>query len=197
MPTKQFLAVVAFIVLVLGFRPVILRADSFSWTDVGAGITSASGTLSAHPVASGQYVVDSGTAMFNGDSMTLVAGADNGSAQTSPSGLFIFDNVLSLSSNPLLDVDGLLFADSLGAELNIWGNGTPGSYSTYTGVGGSYPLQDTVSTFSIAPIVPTVPTPEPSALVLLVVGLLAFTGWTWRAMQKNTLAEVRRPSPRR
>jgi hypothetical protein len=105
--------------------------------------------------------------------------------------------VLFLSSNPLLDVDGLLFADSLGAELNIWGNGAAGSYSTYTGVGGSYPLQDNISSFSIVPIVPAVPTPEPSALVLLVVGLMALTGWTWREMRKNTLAEVRQPLPRR
>jgi hypothetical protein len=193
MPTKQFLTAVAFIVLVLGLRPITLRADSFSWTDVGAGITSASGTLTATSVGNGEYIVDSGTATFNGDSMTLVAGTDDGSIQTSPSGLFLFDNVLLLSSDPVLDVDGLLFADSLGTELNIWGNGTPGSYSTYIGAAGSYPLQDTTSTFSI---VPTLPTPEPSALVLLVVGLLAFTGLAWRATQKNTLAEVRRPSPR-
>ena len=97
--------------------------------------------------------------------------------------------LLNLSSM----ADGLLFADSLGTELNIWGNGTPGSYSTYVGAAGSYPLQDTISTFST---VSALPTPEPSALVLLGVGLLALTGFTWRAMQKNTLAEVRRPLPR-
>ena len=193
MPTRHFIGAIAFITLLLGLSPAALRADSFTWTDTGAGIISASGTLTATSVGNGEYIVNSGTAMFNGDSMTLVAGTDDGSAQTSPSGLFIFDNVLFLSSDPVLDVDGLLFADSLGTELNIWGNGTPGSYSTYTGADGSYPLQDTVSSFSI---VPALPTPEPSALVLLVVGLLAFTGLAWRATQKSTLAEVRRPSPR-
>lgn len=177
MPTKQFLGAVLFAILIIGLRPVTLRADSFNWTDIGAGITSASGTLSAHPVGGGQYIVDSGSAFFNGDSMSLIAGTDNGAAQLSPSGLFIFDNVLYLSSNPTLDVDGLLFADSLGHELNIWGNGAPGSYSTYTGIGGSYPLQDVASTFTI---VPSVPTPEPSAIILLGVGLLALTGLAWR-----------------
>ena len=180
MPTKQFLSAVV-VTLLMGLSPVALRADSFSWTDVGAGITAASGTLSAHPVGSGQYVVDSGSGIFNGDSISLIAGADNGAAQISPSGLFIFDNMLFLSSNPTLDVDGLLFADSLGNELNIWGNGVPGSYSTYTGVSGSYPLQDTISTFSI---VPSVPTPEPSALILLGTGLLALTGLAWRRHSK-------------
>src|SRR5277367_5106627 len=97
MPTKQFLSAVVFVSLLMGLSPVALRADSFSWTDVGAGITAASGTLSAHPVGAGQYIVDSGSGIFNGDSIALIAGTDNGAAQISPSGLFIFDNMLFLS----------------------------------------------------------------------------------------------------
>ena len=71
MPTKYSLSALAIIILMLGLGPASLRADSFTWTDVGAGITSASGTITAHSAGGGQYVVDSGTAMFNGDSMNL------------------------------------------------------------------------------------------------------------------------------
>lgn len=182
---KQFRYAFIIVLALIGLSPVALRADSFTWTDVGPGITAASGTLTAHPVGGGQYIVDSGTAMFNGDSMNLLAGTDNGAAQTSPNGLFIFDNVLFMSSNPTLDVDGLLFADTFGKELNIWGNGTPGSFSTYTGVGGSYPLEDTSSVFSI---VPSAAAPEPSALILLVAGLMVAIGLAWRK-QSQTQAQ--------
>ena len=172
MPTRHFIGAIAFITLLLGLSPAAVRADSFTWTDIGAGITSASGTLNATSVGNGEYIVNSGTAMFNGDSMTLVAGTDDGSAQTSPSGLFIFDNVLFLSSDPVLDVDGLLFADSLGTELNIWGNGAPAAIPR-TREQRLISLQAPfVEIFDRAGCADA----EPSALVLLGVGLLAFTG---------------------
>ena len=59
--------------------------------------------------------------------LALLGGQPGGQA-TSPSGAFLFDNIVFPSSDPVFDVSGLLFTIS-GHEGNIWGNGAPGSYS--------------------------------------------------------------------
>ena len=71
--------------------------------------------------------------MLPGQAKDFCASFDPGNALFL--GLFTYDNVLYPHGNPLLDVGGLLFTDTVtGAEMNIWGNGfyPPSFYSTYT-----------------------------------------------------------------
>jgi hypothetical protein len=140
----------------------------FTFTDTDNAVFTASGTLNATDNGNGTFTVTSGSGFFNTDPITLIPGSG-----TSPSGLFIYNNVLYPNGNPLLDIDGLLFTDTItGAELNIWGNGAypPSFYSTYTGLGGGYPLQDNNSVFTLAGI------PEPSTWWLIVTGLGLIVG---------------------
>jgi hypothetical protein len=81
--------------------------------------------------------IDQGNGQFlaSGGSLTVTGASDIGTyplypggptAIDSPSGQFIFDNILFPTyptTNPAIDVDGLLFRNSSGFEVNIWGNG--------------------------------------------------------------------------
>ena len=112
--------------------------------------------------------------MLPGQAKDFCASFDPGNALFL--GLFTYDNVLYPHGNPLLDVGGLLFTDTVtGAEMNIWGNGfyPPSFYSTYTGLGGGYPLQDNASVFTLSEV------PEPPTWPLLAVGLGLIAG-RWR-----------------
>ena len=102
----------------------------FSYSDSSGNV--ANGTLTATDLGGGQYLATGGT-------LTVTGGADVGTyslypggpgVTTSPSGAFIYDNVVTSGSNPFLDVDGLLFTGG-GLEINIWGN-SPNNYSFYS-----------------------------------------------------------------
>jgi len=99
--------------------------------------------------------------LATGGGLTVTGGADVGTyplvpggpgVTTSPLGAFDYDNVLFVSTDPPLDVDGLLF-NAPGLEINIWGN-SPGNYSYYDYSGGNYGTQLTENgtfTLSVAP----------------------------------------------
>ena len=154
-------AVSSLLLLLLICTP--LRASSiFTFTDVDSSLFNVSGTLIATDNGDGTFTVVSASGFFNSDPIQLIPGSG-----ISPSGLFIFNNVLYPSGNPQLDVDGLLFIDTItGAEINIWGNGPypPTFYSTYTGLNGGYPLADTSSVFTLS-------SPELPTSALLVMGV--------------------------
>jgi len=87
------------------------------------------GSLSTTDIGNGEFLATAG-------SLTVTGGLEVGTYPlypggpgivTSPSGFFLYDSVLYPSTNPAIDVDGLLFLGS-GLEINIWGNG-PDSYT--------------------------------------------------------------------
>jgi hypothetical protein len=100
------------------------------------------GTLNTTAVSGGQFLATAG-------SVTITGGVDVGTyplypggpgVTVSPFGSFDYDNVLYLSTDPPLDMDGLLFTGP-GLEINIWGN-SPGNYSYYDSTsGGVYPTE--------------------------------------------------------
>ncbi|HMD84808.1 MAG TPA: hypothetical protein VKO18_08920 [Terriglobia bacterium] len=160
-------------------------ADEFSYTYTGDGFT-AMGTLNGTPISPGTpyalstggittptdaFDITSGTINLTGSltgSGTLYANPNTTSYSTSPDGLFWYDDLLYLSSNPQLDIDGLLFEVSGSVvSLNIWGNAPAPNYSLYEGQNGGYPYQYANGSFTA-----TV-TPEPASILLATAFFLA------------------------
>jgi len=163
------------------------------WNGSGSGISGGTGTgidplfsfsisldgnvanalLTTTDLGGGQFLVTGGT-------LHVTAGAAVGNyplfpggpaAFFSPSGAFIVDNVLYPTSNPVLDVDGLLFSGS-GLEINIWATG-PDNYSFFAFNGSSFPVAASGTPDSIQ--VSSVP--EPSSLALVCLGSVTVGGW--------------------
>jgi hypothetical protein len=97
-------------------------------------------TIAAQTAYGSINVADQGNGSWlaTGGSLTVTGGSDVGTytlipggpgITTSPLGSFLYDNVVTPSANPALDVDGLLFGSG-GTELNVWGNSI-NNYSFY------------------------------------------------------------------
>ena len=132
------------------FEPVF--DSSFTFT---IGTETGFGTLNLISQSAGTYLATAGTVTVTGtqDIGTFPLYPGGPGVTTSPNGAFIYDNLAYPSSDPTLDVDGLLFDNSGGLETNIWGN-SAGNYSFYTGWNtGNYPIQITSNgsfTFDVA-----------------------------------------------
>jgi len=121
------------------FQPTI----DFSFT---ISTETAYGSLNVTDQGGGKWLATSGSLTVTGGSdvgtYTLIPGGPG--VTTSPFGSFIYDNVITPSANPELDVDGLLFG-ATGKELNIWGN-SANNYSFYDSTGpGVYGTQLTAT----------------------------------------------------
>jgi hypothetical protein len=113
---------------------------------------TAYGTLNVMDEGGGNWLATSGT-------LTVTGGSDVGSynlipggpgVTLSPLGSFDYDNLITPSANPALDVDGLLFGVT-GEEINVWGTGAnsysfydstaPGVYGTQLNATGAFSFQ--------------------------------------------------------
>jgi hypothetical protein len=125
------------------FQPVI----DFSFT---IAPQTAYGSLNVTDQGGGKWLATAGSLTVTGGSdvgtYTLIPGGP--AVTTSPFGSFLYDNVITPSANPALDVDGLLFGVA-GKEINVWGN-SANNYSFYDSTGaGAYGTQLTaVGAFS-------------------------------------------------
>jgi hypothetical protein len=148
----------------------------FSYSDGSGNV--AHGSLTGIDLGNGRFLITSGTLVVTG-------GADFGTYSlfpggpgetSSPTGAFLFNDVLYPSNNPSLDSDGLLFTGN-GLEINIWGN-SPGNYSFWSWNGSSYNVQSTgPATFQVSAA------PEPTTFALfglMAVGGVGYCGWRRR-----------------
>jgi hypothetical protein len=140
--------------LVLAWPTPASAADptfTFTATDAASG-TFSYGVLEAQANGDGTYTATGGY-------LVVISGPDVGTYDlfpnpnpphpaSSPSGAFIFDNVLYPGQDPTLDVFGLLFTGG-GLEINIWGTG-PGTYSYFSFNGSGFNLASNNAVFTLA-----------------------------------------------
>jgi hypothetical protein len=106
------------------FQPLI----DFSFT---ISPETAYGSLNVTDQGGGKWLATAGSLTVTGGSdvgtYTLIPGGPG--MVTSPTGCFTYDNLITPSANPALDIGGLLFGVA-GKELNVWGTGA-NTYSFY------------------------------------------------------------------
>lgn len=143
------------------------------------------GSLSATDQGGGVFIATAGTltvtSIWDFGTYSLYTDPSAPSEISSPSGFFLFDDLLLPSQNPLITNGGLLFTKG-GFEINIFSNGAD-AYQFYDNTG--YNNVGTVFTL-------TDPVPEPSALVLFSIG---FTGLWFIRRKLCTLARGAAPIP--
>jgi hypothetical protein len=137
----------------------------YNWTLSGAD--TGSGTLTAGAPDGSGFDITAFTGTIDGNLIDGLAGSplDPGGPTTSPTGGFIYDNIVYPGPDPVLDTSGILFSIS-GQEANIWGNSGPSDYSYW--VCCYAVVNDRVDTFTLTPAAVS----EPSTLALIGSGLL-------------------------
>jgi hypothetical protein len=149
------------LLLAFGFSVASLSAHAdlldlnFSFDDSN-GLVTGNALLTANPVASdpGAFLATAGTLVITAPTIDGISGdyklfgnpAAPGSSY-SPTGLFIYDNLLLPGANPVVTNPGVLGFGGLasgnvpegsGREINFFSNGA-NTYELYTGVSGGYP----------------------------------------------------------
>jgi hypothetical protein len=140
----------------------------FTFTYAGNAGDWATATLTANPNGDGTYTAISGSGTYASveGNFGIELTPNNSSPLVvvySPSGYFIYDDLLSVGNNPFVTNPGLLFQIATGTatELNIFSNG-PDSYTAY--------LNDGYNTTSVSASL--APVPEPTTLPLVLSGIM-------------------------
>lgn len=142
------LALVALFTVPLAIHATTIDVD-FSYTD-GSGLVTGDATLTASLIAPGEYEATAGSITISAASPAdsyiegtygLITNPNSPNASYSPSGLFIYDDLVFPGAAPIVTYPGLLGFGPLpdgGAEINFFSEG-PNTYDLYTGADGGYP----------------------------------------------------------
>lgn len=157
---KIYVAMAAVAFLCAGGRA---HASYFDFSYIGNGVTG-SGTLTANLIAPGKYEAISGTDTVTGGAvngiLTLFSDAGSSAGENSPSGYFSYDNLLFNHSDPVVNINGLLFVNGTGGEVNLYSTG-PDAYIHYDNSGYNQQVSFTLTEV-----------PEPASFAILAMGLL-------------------------
>jgi PEP-CTERM motif-containing protein len=158
------------------------KADSIQMSYTGPGINGFM-NLTGTPLGWGLYQITAVSGFENGIAIAGLAGSTGLNYFWLPDGsAFIYDNLMTPNSYPVFGNPGLLFslAGSTYPENIYWG-GTSYMEARYIG-GGNFP-----SDFIITPLdIRVSSAPEPSALALFGVGLLALSTVIRRTRKPRT-----------
>ena len=157
--------------LLAGLSAAAHATENFSFSYSGGGV-SGHGVLTAEEVAPGTWLALSGNDTTIGGPLTgTLALATNPSPpgeSYSPSGYFIFDNLIYPGSDPIIDNGGLLFVNGSGGEINLFSYG-PDNYTHYDNTGFNVPITFAVTAISGSDATAA---PEPASLATLGAGVL-------------------------
>ncbi len=170
-------------VLLLGLSAPAAQAATYNFVGVNVDLDITTGSPD-----NGGFDITSVTGTILGVVQVTLAGGDPGAGGAiSPDGLFIYDNILYPTSNPVFDIDGLLVQIGQDSYANLWGNGSANSYSLYTSANGGYPVQN-----GSYPGILTA-TPLPSTWTMLIVGFLGLGFFAYRGTKQGSAAITAAP----
>ena len=168
-------AAAAFAAISFGIGQAV--ATTFTFTFQGSTVAGF-GTLYATDNLDGSFTATGGSGQETIGGVTEFLTLFNPAVpgyQSSPTGRFLFDNLLYPVRDPMLAIGGLLFYTGSGHEVNVWGTtgGSPGAPSTPSGgytyaqwqPGVGYSPYEAVS-FQLTTV------PEPASLTLFGLGLV-------------------------
>ena len=137
--------------------------EQFTFSYAGGGVIG-EGVLNAELIGPGEWLATSGWDRTSGGpisgTLALVPNPNAPNEAYSPSGYFIYDNLLLPQSDPLIENGGLVFSNGTGGEINLFSYG-PDNYTHYDNTGFNVPI-----TFDPSAV------PEPASLALFGTGLL-------------------------
>jgi hypothetical protein len=164
-------------VLLFGLSAPAAPAATYNFTGVGVDLDITTGAPD-----NGGFDITNVTGTVLGVPVTLAGGDPGAGGAISPDGLFIYDNILFPTLNPVFDTDGLLVQTGQNSYANLWGNGSANSYSLYTSANGGYPVQNAGYTGMLTA------TPLPSTWTMLIVGFLGLGCFAYRGTKMNVPA---------
>jgi hypothetical protein len=163
-------------VLALGFKAQADGLYDITFTDGGANVGSGQIDVEGGFAVSGYFDVTAGIAAGSYNLYTAAGNATYPSILTAPSGQFVYDNAVYLTSNPQYPVtnpfednNGLLFTDGSNNEVNLWALNDNGSanYAFDAFFNGSV-----LSPSGIVGASTITPAPEPSSLAIITLMLI-------------------------
>jgi hypothetical protein len=176
--------------LALGFKAQADGLYDITFTDGGANGGSGQIDVEGGFAVSGYFDVTAGIAAGSYNLYTAAGNATYPSTLIAPSGQFVYDNAVYLTSNPQYPVtnpfednNGLLFTDGSNNEVNLWAisdNGS-GSYAFDGYINGS-----TLSPSGFLGVSTIAPAPEPSSLAIIALMLIP-AGFFFRHWRKVNL----------
>ncbi len=177
-----------------GFLPTAeAHATVYAWVLTGAD--RGSGTLVTADADRGGADIVSFTGFIDGSMIEGLQGGHPGDPASSPTGAFIYDNILFPDRDRVLDGNGILFRIA-GTEANLWDNGAGYGYANAV-CGNCLTLQNNAAIFTIVPTPDGTPAlstdasdlPEPMTLTVFGIGLAGLAA-TRRATRDTVIVRL-------